>query len=234
MAVFDHFRPHSFVCRDDFPAILCRDMTTVTAAAHGQVMARVLKANPVRPWPQPPWRRRTTGARISLLVAGTVWFDFAGIGEESFSANDSWCLPADLDHTLLEASSDLELLEIEFPVPPGSPDLNSAIPEMLMLFASYSYRPIPCFGKPAHTEHPPAQTADPGAALSLRLDDTAPSGWAGCPWHLHDQGIQCGYLTSGTARIDVEGLGVVDARPGTFWLQQARSALVPSAAGTSR
>ncbi|MGV0794522.1 hypothetical protein [Mycolicibacterium sp. XJ1819] len=234
MAVFDHLRPHSFVCVDEFPSILCREMTAVTAAAHGQVMARVLKANPARPWPQPPWRRRTAGARISLLIAGTVWFDLAGTGEESFSANDSWCLPAGLDHSLLEASSDLELLEIELPGPRGSSDPTSTIPEMLMLFASYSYRPIPRFAGPVHTEHPPTDTADPSAALSLRLDDSAPHGWAGCPWHLHDQGIQCGYLTSGSAHIDVEGLGVVDARPGTFWLQQAKTAPTRYAADTSR
>lgn len=222
MAVFDHLRPDSFIQHEEFPAVLCREMTAVAAGSGGHVMARVLKANPALPWPQPPWRRRTAGARISLLVAGTVWFDIAGVGEESFSATDSWCLPASLDHTLLEASADFELLEIELPHPVGSPVAPSGIPEMLMLYGTYSYRPVPCYGKPTeHAEYPSAEPAEPGTALSVRLDDSAPNGWAGCPWHLHDQGIQCGYLASGTARMNVEGLGVVDAGPGTFWMQQA-------------
>lgn len=232
LAVFDHLSPHSFIRLDEFPAVLCRDMTALTEATHGQMVARVLKADPARPWPQPPWRRRTTGARFSLLVAGTAWFDLGGVGEESFSANDSWCLPDGLDHVLLEASTDFELLEIEFPVQPSAPVLTSTIPEMLMLYATYSHRPTPYFGMPAEaTEGPLSEPADPGIAPPLRLDDKACSGWTGCPWHLHDHGVQCGYLTSGTAQIDADGVGVVDARPGTFWLQQSRHAPALSAAG---
>ncbi|CAJ1500414.1 hypothetical protein [[Mycobacterium] burgundiense] len=232
IAVFDHWRPDSFVQLDEFPAVLCRDMAAVTAATNGQVEARVLKANPAHPWPQPPWRRRTTGARLCLLIAGTVWFDLAGIGEESFSAKDSWCLPGGLDHALLEASTEFELLEIELPVPPGPPSPASDVPEMLMLNATYNYRSVPLFGKPnEHPDYPRVEMADPRSALALRLDDKECSDWAGCPWHLHDQGIQCGYLTSGTAHLDIEGLGLVDAQPGTFWLQQANARhLVRSAA----
>src|SRR5690625_170914 len=111
LAVFDHPGPHSFVRLDEFPAVLCRDMTAVARASRGQVVARVLSANPAEPWPQPPWRRRTTGARVSLLVSGSVWFHLAGTGEESFSAKDSWYLPPGFDYALLEASSDFELLE---------------------------------------------------------------------------------------------------------------------------
>lgn len=222
MAVFDHLQPDSFVHLDEFPAVLCREMTTVTEASGGQVIARVLKANPERPWPQPAWPRRTSGARINLLIAGTVWFHIAGLGEESFSANDSWCLPASLDHALLEASSDFELLEIELPLASDSSAKTVAVPEMLMLYATYSYRPIPTFATAVeHSDYPSTESPSPGNALALKLDRRAPSGWAGCPWHLHEAGVQCGYLASGSARMDVEGLGIVDAAPGTFWLQQA-------------
>lgn len=230
VAVFDHLRPDSFVSDDQFPAVLRRDITTVSAHTHGQVIARVLRANPAREWPQPPWRRRTTGPRISLLLSGTVWFDFADFGEQAFSAHDSWSLPSGLDHALLEASCDFALLEIELPAAPGAKRaVDTTIPEMLMLYATYSYRAIPSFGKPVnHRANAPTETAGPGGTLSLKLDDKAPDAWAGCPWHLHDRGIQFGYLTSGTARMEIEGIGVVDALPGTFWLHQARNELAPS------
>lgn len=215
IAVFDHLRPDSFVCLDEFPTLLCRDMPAVTAASHGQVVTRVLKANPMRPWPQPPWRRRTTGVRISLLISGTAWFDLAGIGEESFSANDSWCLPEGLDHALLEASTDFELLEIEFPGLPGSRVESSTVPEVLTLFATYSYRQTPVFGgRVDYTEGPPVA---PPLVIS---DDRAHDGWAR-PWHLQEQGIQCAYLTRGAARLELNNRGIIDARAGTLWLQQA-------------
>lgn len=66
----------------------------------------------------------------AVTAAGTAWIDLAGIGEEFFSANDSWCMPDGLGHELLEASSDFELLEIEIPVPPASRVVTSAIPEI--------------------------------------------------------------------------------------------------------
>jgi hypothetical protein len=222
IAVFDHLRPDSFVRLDEFPAVLCREMPAVAAAAHGQVVARVLRADPARPWPHPPWRRRTAGTRISLLVAGTAWFELGDMGEESFSANDSWCLPAGLDHALLEASTDFELLEIEFPGPPNSRVEPLTVPEMLTLFATYSYRQTPIFGKRvAHSEN---LAGDPPL---VRLDDRAQDGWAR-PWHLQEQGIQCAYLTRGAARLELKGRGVIDARAGTFWLQQARNTAVQS------
>jgi hypothetical protein len=230
VAVFDHLRPDSFVRDDQFPAVLRRDITAVSAHTHGQVIARVLRANPAREWPQPPWRRRTTGPRISLLLNGTVWFDLADFGEQAFSAHDSWSLPSGLDHALLEASCDFVLVEIELPVAASaSHAVDTTIPEMLMLYATYSYRAIPSFGKPAtHRANASTGTADPSGTLSLKLDNKAPDAWAGCPWHLHERGIQFGYVTRGTARMEIEGIGVVDALPGTFWLQQARNELAPS------
>lgn len=222
IAVFDHLRPDSFYRLDEFPAILCRDMPAVTAAAHGQVVARVLKADPARPWPHAPWSRRATGPRLSLLVAGTAWFDLAGVGEESFSANDSWCLPGGTDHVLLEASTDFEMLEIEFPGRPEACGASSAVPEMLTLFATYSYQHIPIFGQPsAHAESPI------DAPPTVRLDDRAHNGWAR-PWHLQEQGIQCAYLTRGAARLEIKGRKIVDVRSGTFWLQHAEATAVQS------
>lgn len=221
-AVFDHLHSDSFVVHPDCAAALAREIDTVDKHTAGQVSARVLKANPALSWPQPPWRRRAEGTRISLLHSGTVWFDIAGVGEESFSTNDSWCIPDSIEHTLLEASSDFELLEIDFKSTPGG---SSPGPdEMLMLYGSYSYRPISRVGGPGPARHDRTDRLDAGAALSLNLHQHPPTGWAGCPWHLHEEGVQCGYLTAGSAQIEVEGAGVVEARAGTFWLQRAKPA----------
>ncbi|MGV0870603.1 hypothetical protein [Mycolicibacterium sp. XJ879] len=220
VTVFDHLRPDSFVRLVEFPALACRDMPAVAAATQGQVVGRVLRSDPARPWPQPPWRRRTRGFRLNLLVAGTAWFDLDGIGEESFSANDSWCLPGGIDYALLEASTDFELLEIEFLGAPGY--RTTAIPEMVTLFATYSYRQPTIFGERTEvTESPSA------AAPLVKLDDRAHDGWAR-PWHLQEQGIQCAYLTRGAAKLELKGRSAVDARAGTFWVQQARSAVSES------
>lgn len=218
ITVFDHPQPDSFVRLAEFPAVVCRDMPAVSAATRGQVIGRVLRADPARPWPHPPWRRRTRGYRLNLLVAGTAWFDLDGIGEESFSARDSWCLPSGLEYVLLEASTDFELLEIEFRVPAGCD--AAAIPEMVTLFATYSYRQPTLFGAEVTNS---ASDATP----LVRLDDRAHDGWAR-PWHLQEQGIQCAYLTRGAVKLELKGRNAVDARAGTFWVQQARSAVPAS------
>lgn len=220
ITVFDHPRPDSFVRLAEFPAVVCRDMPTVAAATRGQVIGRVLRADPARPWPHPPWRRRTRGYRLHLLVAGTAWFDLDGIGEESFSASDSWCLPADLDYALLEASTDFELVEIEFRVPSGYS--AAAIPEMVTLFATYSYRQPTIFGGRTGVAD-----SKRGATPLVELDDRAHDGWAR-PWHLQEQGVQCAYLTRGSVKLELKGRNAVDARAGTFWVQQARSAVSKS------
>jgi hypothetical protein len=149
------------------------------------------------------------------------------LGEESFSAHDSWSVPHGVRHALLEASSDLELLEIEFRGVAGNGPASTSM-EMLMLYGSYSYRAIPRFAGSPPAAGEVSNQIGAGAALSLKLHDHPPTGWAGCPWHLHDEGIQCGYLTTGSARIDVEGLGVVEAQAGTFWLQQAGAPITRS------
>jgi len=221
-AVFDHLQPNSFAVHPECAAVLLRDIGTVEKHTAGRVSAQVLRANPALSWPQPPWRRRTEGTRISLLVCGTAWFDIDGAGEESFSANDSWCVPEGVDHVLLEASSDFELLEIEFRAMAGDPATTPAVPDLLMLYGTYSYRSVPVLGGSAAGCHDQLDRPDAGTALSLNLHDHPPTGWAGCPWHLHDEGVQCGYLTTGSAQIEVDRIGVVEAQAGTFWMQQAR------------
>ncbi len=225
ITVFDHSRPDSFVRLAEFPAVVCRDMPAVSAATRGQVIGRVLRADPARPWPHPPWRRRTRGYRLNLLVAGTAWFDLDGIGEESFSARDSWCLPSGLEYALLEASTDFELLEIEFRVLAGCD--AAAIPEMVTLFATYSYRQPTIFS--ARTE---ATNSASDATPLVRLDDRTHDGWAR-PWHLQEQGIQCAYLTRGAAKLELKGRNAVDARAGTFWVQQAKSSVPASSQRTN-
>jgi quercetin dioxygenase-like cupin family protein len=220
VAAFDYPRPDSFVTHPECRAVLIRDMHAVRTYTKGRASSRVLKANPDVPWPQPPWRRHTTGTRISLLVRGTAWFDIDGAGEVAFSANDSWCLTRGVGHGLLEASSDFELLEIELAGAGEGGVKDDATPdgEMYMLYGSYSYRPITRFGghePPAHgaTAAAPDLPADERISPLLHV-------WDGYPWHFHDHGIQCGYVTSGSARIEVQGFGIVDADPGTFWFQQ--------------
>lgn len=222
-AIFDHLHDDSFAVHPTFPAVLVREIAAVEKQTAGQVSARVLRANPAVSWPQPPWRRLTEGTHVSLLRSGTTWFDIDGFGEESFSTNDSWRIPTDVGHTLLEASSDFELLEIEFRGAQGETTTSPLPDEVLMLYGSYSYRPIASLGGSTPVADDGTQPLGAGNALSLKLHNHPPAGWAGCPWHLHDEGIQCGYLTTGSAHIEVEGVGLVEAKAGTFWLQQARS-----------
>lgn len=205
IAVLDQVGTDSFVPLEEFPPLLCREMPAVSAALDGRVVARVLRADPEQPWPHPPWSRRTTGVRISLLASGTAWFDLAGIGEESFSANDSWCLPGGFEYSLLEASTDFELLEIDFPDWLGE-DGATDVPEVSTLFATYRWQPTQAFGGAEAVTGPPA--------TSEHRDD---SRWVR-PWRVRGRGIECAYLTGGAARLEVERLGVIDARSGTFWL----------------
>lgn len=223
VAVFDHVRPDSFTGHRECAAVLLRDIAPVRRVTQGRVSAQVLTANPDMSWPHPVWRRHTEGMRISLLVSGTAWFDIDGVGEVSFSANDSWCLVDGVDHALLEASSDFELLEIELrgPIRSEHGPTVSATADMYLLRGAYTYRPITQFGG---TRKP-----DGGTSAALRAGAAAQGSsrgnslvhvWDGCPWHLHDKGIQCGYVTAGSADIEAEGIGVIDAGPGTFWFQR--------------
>lgn len=217
-AAFAHLRDDSFVPHDECAAVLLREMPEIHKYTNGMVTARVLKANPDRDWPQPAWARRARGTRLSLLVSGNVWFEIDGVGEVSFSANDSWCVSAGVEDALLEASRDFELLEIEFEGHgasggPASPPAD----EMLLLYGTYRYRSIPRFGPGVKG------LAREGTGLSLSLRDDPPGGWAGCPWHLHERGVQFGYLTTGSAYIDIEGVGGIEAQPGTFWVQSAHT-----------
>lgn len=217
VAKVDQLRPESFVPHPDYPAVMLRRLGTSREFCPDSISARVLKANPEMSWPQPAWWRRSKGTLISLLVSGTAWFDIAGVGEVSVSSKDSWSLAKGVDYALLEASSDFHMLEIEL----GDIGEQQRWPlDGLSTFqGKYSYRPVTHFvGRTRQGTNGPART-NFGDPPFVSLPDNLHRVWDGCPWRITDHTIQFGYITAGAATIELEGIGVVDADLGTFWIQ---------------
>lgn len=214
VAALDQLAAQSFAPHPECSAVMLRQLGATVEFGDDIFSARVLKANSETPWPHPAWWRRSSGSLISLLVSGTAWFDIAGVGEVSVSAKDSWSLAAGVDHALLEASSDFQLLEIELE------DRGHWPLEGVSIFqGKYSYRPVTHFVATIRNESNRSARRNIGDPPFVSLPDNPDRVWDGWPWRVTENTLQFGYITAGSAPIALEGIGVVDAEPGTFWYQ---------------
>jgi quercetin dioxygenase-like cupin family protein len=109
--------------------------------------------------------------------------------------------------------------QFDHPLPPPTPDMVMATPDVFDHLQVDSYQPIPGFPAMEMRDLPHVLKHTGGQVSAVVLRGVPGVKWVGSPWHLHQLDFQLAFILKGDADFNFEGVGVIRLQSGTVMYQ---------------